>query len=123
MESTATIFDHAGRHVQTVSGSLEYGVMPTIRGLGLPYVMGEYDNSYWLYGGVPRKRQSCPVSLDGHSLMGVRPDSIIVINGRTYDCPDGGDVELGFDQPGTYSIRVIRWPYLDGEFEIENPAQ
>lgn len=77
-------------------------------------------SSLYVYGNALRKRPSMPVSLEGNMLINVRPNSQIVINEKAYECEEGGSVELEFDQPGIYSVRVSRWPYLDREFRIEN---
>lgn len=113
----------SGRFRQVVSGSEEHVVMPTISAWGGEYFEGEYDDTYWFYGGMPRKRQPCPAVADGLWLHGVRPDSTIYIDGQAYECEEGGDIELSFQYPGTYKVRIERWPYLDGVYEIENTSQ
>lgn len=118
-----SFFDEAGRFSHTVEGPMKMIVQPNIDAWPATAIEGLYSDCYWLHGGTPRKRPMCPVVVDGHVLRGVRPGSVITINEQRYECELGGDVELEFDQPGVYRVTVRRWPYLDGEYEIENPAQ
>ncbi|MCX5592549.1 hypothetical protein [Alcaligenes endophyticus] len=108
---------------QTLCGPREFVIEPFLEGWDGEYFEGEYDDTYWFYGGAPRKRQPCPATVDGLWLRGVRPGSTIHIEGQAYECAEGGDVELSFQYPGTYQVRVERWPYLDGVYEIENTSQ
>jgi len=118
-----SFYDSDGRFVQTIEGDPDRVIAPSAAASGLPYVEGAYGADDWFHKGQAQKRPVCPVTLDGALLCNVPPDSTITINRRQYPCADGGDVELEFDQPGIYRIRVTGWPYLDGEFEYENPPQ
>jgi len=111
---------HPGQFVQTLEGPLDLVIEPTAQALSLPYVEGDYDSGHYVVGGQVQPRPACPAVLAGSALTNVPAGSVITINGQDYDCPDGGTVELEFDQPGTYAILVAGWPYLDGEFEYEN---
>lgn len=110
-----------GRFQQTVSGPRQFVIEPTLLAWAGDWAPGALDGSWWFYGGEARKRQACPVTVDGLVLHGVRPGSTITIEGQQYECAEGGDVELSFQYPGTYEITVTRWPYLDGRYTIENP--
>lgn len=60
--------------------------------------------------------------LDGNTLHHLPQSCAIVINTtRTYAW-ESVSAELEFDQPGTYTIKVIAWPYLDKEFVLEAQA-
>ena len=120
MERTVSLFKE-GRFMQTVSGPDRPVIQPTLQYWAADWAPGSYDDSWWFYGGEPRKRPACPITVDGLTLRAVRPGSIITIEGRQYECAEGGDVELSFQYPGTYEITVTRWPYLDGSYTIENP--
>ena len=61
------------------------------------------------------------LTLDGMALKGVRAGAELVLEEVVYEC-DGSDIELEFSHPGTYTITVKDWPYLDWSAEIENPA-
>ena len=112
-----------GRMCQTVFGDFKHVIVPTLALWDGESVIGEYDRTWWLDEGTPRKRQPSPAKVDGLWLRGVRPGSTIHIEGQPYECAEGGDVELSFQYPGTYQVRVERWPYLDGVYEIENTSQ
>lgn len=112
-----------GRFSHMVHGSLEHVVIPTVDSWDGEYVYGEFDDAYWLDSGQPRKRQPCPVAVDGLWLRDVCPGSTITIEKQQYECTEGGDVELSFQYPGVYVVTVSCWPYLDGEYEIENTPQ
>jgi len=118
-----SFYDSAGRFTQTLEGDVDLVITPTAQVIGLPYVEGDYGSDHWFHNGEPQLRPTCPTTLDGLTLHNVPANSTININDQTYDCEDGGTVELDFDQPGTYRIRITSWPYLDGEFTYENPAQ
>lgn len=111
-----------GRFQQTVSGPLQLVIEPTLASWQGDWVPGAFDSSWWLYGGEARERPVCPIVAEGLVLRGVRPGSMITIEGQQYECVEGGDVDLSFQYPGTYEITVTRWPYLDGRYTIENPS-
>lgn len=111
-----------GRFQQTVSGPQQFVVGPTLAAWEGDWAPGALDDSWWFYGQA-RKRQPCPTTVKGLTLVGVRPGSMIMIEDQQYECIDGGDVELSFQFPGTYEVMVTRWPYLDGRYIVENPPQ
>jgi len=117
-----TFFDVTGRFLQVLEGDFNLVIEPTAATLAMPYIEGHYSYEDWLENGTVQKRPACPASLNGTTLHDVPANSTIAINDQTYDCEDGGTVELEFDQPGTYHVRITCWPYLDGEFIYENPA-
>ncbi|ULH08586.1 hypothetical protein [Alcaligenes faecalis] len=110
-----------GRFSHSVSGPEEYAITPVLAAWDGEHVVGLFDDTYWLYGGLARKRPVCSAFVEGLTLRNVRPGSVISIEGKQYKCSDGGDVELSFQYPGTYEITVTRWPYLDGRYTVENP--
>ncbi|MBX6965870.1 hypothetical protein DUD43_07520 [Alcaligenes faecalis] len=110
-----------GRLHAVVSGSAEFVVRPTLRRWPCDWVEGIFDESWLLEEGVPRKRQPYPALLDGLVLQGVCPNSVVMIEGEQYECPEGGDIDLSFQFPGTYEVTVSCWPYLDGSYTVENP--
>lgn len=111
-----------GRFQQTVSGPQQLVIDPTLASWQGDWVSGAFDSSWWFYGGEARERPVCPIVAEGLVLRGVRPGSMITIEGQQYECVEGGDVDLSFQYPGTYEITVTRWPYLDGRYTIENPS-
>ncbi|MFA5663445.1 hypothetical protein [Castellaniella sp.] len=90
--------------------------------IGRYWVGGRYEAAtHYIDAGVATERPVNPAQLDGLTLTDLPVPSMIHINGVAYECNDTS-VELGFDQPGSYAVRVQAWPYLDAEFSIENPA-
>ena len=110
-----------GRFLQTVSGPRQFVIEPTLAALEGDWAPGGLDGSWWFYGGEARQRKPCPVVVDGLTRRGVRPGSMITIEGQQYECAEGGDVELSFQFPGTYEVTVTRWPYLNGRYTVDNP--
>ncbi len=110
-----------GQFSHVVAGPDEYVIKPTLAHWEGQWAEGSYDDSWWFYGGQARQRPACPVVAEGLVLRGVRPGSTVTIEGRQYDCAEGGDVELSFQFPGTYEVTVTRWPYLNGRYTVENP--
>ena len=87
------------------------------------YIEGEGDpDMEWVQRGSIKRKLSNPSEIKGNVIEGVPENSTIFINGVSYS-EITGRVELEFDQPGKYHIRVESWPYLDKEFTIENPSQ
>lgn len=117
---TVSLFSQ-GRFHAVVSGPDQFVVQPTLQDWAGQWAEGKLDDTWWFCSGEARKRQACPVIPDGQILRGVLPGSTITIEGQQYECPEGGDVELSFQYPGTYEITVTRWPYLDGRYTVENP--
>jgi len=118
-----SFYNDTGQFVQTLEGDAQLVIEPTAQALGLSYVEGEYGADHWYTNGQPQPRPPCPAVLNGAMLQNVPANSVISINDTDYDCEAGGTVELEFDQPGTYTILITSWPYLDGEFTYENSAQ
>ena len=60
---------------------------------------------------TPTERPASPVSRTDLTLLDVPTGSTLYINGESYDAE--GTVELEFALPGTYSLRVECFPFLD----------
>lgn len=112
----------SGRLSHKVSGPVEHVLNPTIAKWSGDYVYGSYDETWWHNGEVVLKRLQCPVSVREMKLLNVHPGSTIYIQGTAYECLDGGDVELSFSLPGSYQVIVRCWPFLDGDYQIENTS-
>lgn len=65
----------------------------------------------------PRPRFDLQVA--GNVLSGVPAGATVEIEGATY-IADGSNIELVFNFPGTYLVRVSLWPFHDEEVSIEN---
>jgi len=84
-------------------------------------VEGHWDTHYVLDGFVVRKKAS-PTVLDGLVLRSLPVPCQIEIRDETgdvqkYDCTDE-ELELEFDNPGTYRVRIKSVPFKDGYFEV-----
>lgn len=117
--SIYTLFKRDGRVSQTIAGSFQLVVAPTIAGwVGFHYE-GDYDDSYYFFDGEPVKRPVNPSTLNKSRISNVPPNSIVRIDGDVYEAGDGGDIELVFNQRGIYKVVVESFPYLDKEFTID----
>lgn len=106
-----------------VTGHPDYVLTPTAEAWPGGVADAALDDSWWFNDGEAKLRQRCPAVLDGLVLRGVPPASVIVIEGNSYPCESGGDVELEFEFAGTYLVTVVCWPYLKGSYTVENPAR
>lgn len=77
-----------------------------------------FDQVY--FDGEVRTRPASPVALEGLRLKNVPAPALIVIEGVTYLCTDS-TVDLEFDHPGTYQVRVEAFPHLDAAFTVVVP--
>ena len=68
---------------------------------------------------TPAERPASPVSRTDLTLLDVPAGSTLWINGASY--PAEGTVELAFTYPGTYSLRVECFPFLDWVDEVTVP--
>lgn len=112
-----------GRIVQCLSGfTVEETETVLTDGQGAAEVdsLVNYRNHYILEGKAV-ERPTLDAILEGSHILGVPPGAQVHIEDDTYEA-DGSDIELAFEYPGTYTIRVECWPYLTWETTIENPA-
>ncbi|MES5323022.1 MULTISPECIES: hypothetical protein [Alcaligenes] len=110
-----------GRYQQTVFGSYELVIVPTLKSWDGEWAEGALDSTWWYSDAKTRKRLPCTAMLDGMVLRDVQPGSVVMIEGEQYECPEGGNIDLSFQFPGTYEVTVSCWPYLDGSYTVENP--
>lgn len=68
---------------------------------------------------TPAERPASPVTRADLTLLDVPAGSTLWINGVSY--PAEGEVELEFTYPGTYSLRVECFPFLDWTDEVVIP--
>lgn len=88
-----------------------------------PFLDGFYSpDSYYVLGEKAIARPSQPTKLHGLNLEDIPYPAKLIINGQEYVVTESS-VELAFDQPGTYTVKLESWPYLDKEFTIENQTQ
>lgn len=79
---------------------------------------GEVDiASDYIVDRQPMRRPSFPAKLTGTTLSDLPEPCTLTINGQPFEVTSE-TVELAFPHPGSYLIRVVKWPYLDGVFEV-----
>ena len=76
---------------------------------------------YYVVSGLPVNRPVGTSVLVGNTLNNLPIPCKIIINGESYDCIDQ-TATLEFTQPTVYKIKVVAFPYLDKEFEIDYSA-
>lgn len=104
-------------------GSDEAGILLNKERAEQPWVDGDwYGKDVYVADGEVRPRPANPARLDGMTLRDLPTPCTIHIGAQAYPCNDTV-AELEFEHPGTYTVRVESWPYLDKEFEVENPPR
>ena len=87
-----------------------------------PWVDGDwFGKPFYVLDGDVLPRPENPTTVSGLALENVPIPATVIVNGVSYQTDDSF-IEFDFNQPGTYAVKVIAWPYLDKEFSIENPA-
>ena len=87
---------------------------------GAGRVAGAYDHlTHYILNGEITERPASPVTRTDLTLHDVPNGATLWINGVSY--PAEGEVELQFTLPGTYSLRVECFPFLDWTDEVAIP--
>lgn len=108
-------------------GRITYGVaMPdfmaaeqlahVVAGGGFIEGTGNPDTEYVL-DGVLVPRPASPVTLSGQTLDNLPASYVVVIDDTEYP-GTSPQCELGFTNPGTYTVTVKAFPYLDAHYEV-----
>jgi hypothetical protein len=83
------------------------------------WVDGYFDGkTHYIDDGEAITRPVSPTVLDGLTLKQLPVPCTIVINGTEYDC-DEVVAELDLPMSTAYKIKVMAFPHLDAEFNIE----
>lgn len=111
MMDTVTYYDPAtGKIAATYSGT-RLDDMDLLYA-GRDKVDGSHDGLFhYILNGEVTERPASPVSRTDLTLVDLPEGSTLRINGESYDA--AGTVELEFALPGTYSLRVECFPFLD----------
>ena len=80
-----------------------------------------FGQNKYVSEGVVLSRPDNTATVSGQTLENVPIPATVIVNGSSYETNEA-TIELDFNQPGTYLIKVVAWPYLDKEFLIENPT-
>lgn len=114
-----------GKTIQTYITPVEDEINYVLK-QGQAYVPFPHNDDYQLYFVKSDEgltlRPSQKTVLEGNVISGIPVPATLTINKETYSI-DEPVVELEFDQPGTYKIRIESWPFLDKEFTYENTSQ
>lgn len=114
-----TFYDEIGRITGFLSGPP--GVIEANKKISdESWIEGEYsDEIYYVIDGVAKFRTEMDVIVNGKILNQLPMPCKVFINQSEYQVEDG-EIELVFDQPGIYKVKISAWPFLDKEIEIEN---
>ncbi|WP_233236350.1 hypothetical protein [Bordetella sp. LUAb4] len=119
---TFSFYDDAGRIVMVSTVDRSLCDLIAAGSGGLRWIEGSADFATdYVANGVITPRPQNPATLDGTRLSNLPIPCTVIINGIEHECDDGW-ADLEFDQPGSYTVIVTEWPYLDKEFTVENPA-
>jgi hypothetical protein len=116
---------NSGEIKSQVLGLIEGAQRETLEGYGLStvivpntdFLFSQYE--HYVLAGEVTERPTSPVSRTSLTLLDVPAGSKLTINGVSYDAE--GTVELEFPLPGTYSLRVECFPFLDWNDEVVIP--
>lgn len=91
-------------------------LQPVPDGHALVHGYGEAETHYVLNGALVA-RPANPATLDGMTIKGLPVPCTITIEGTEHACTDA-QCDLEFSHPGSYEVRVVAFPWLDGVFEV-----
>lgn len=80
-----------------------------------------FDKNKYVLNGEVLDRPENTATQSGMTLLNVPVPSEIQIGNQSYQATDS-TVELEFNLPGSYVVKVISWPHLPKEFTVENPT-
>lgn len=115
------IYEIATGRIVQISTTPKAQEVERILQAGQDYVLvpsSTYGPTEYIHNGRLATRPEMPTDLNGLTLTDVPVPCLVYINREAYMTEDS-TVELEFDQPGTYNIRLECWPYLDKEFTVE----
>lgn len=118
---TVSFYDDSGKILGTLVGSDE-SIETTIQESNYKWIAGDwFGKPVYVKNGEITDLMPNPTTIQGFTLNDVPIPSTIVINNQYYESNDS-TVNLSFEFPGTYNVRIISFPYLTKEFKVENPA-
>lgn len=114
---TYTSYDDSGRILG--SGICSADDLPLQGALVIPG-HGNDSTDYVLAGEIV-SRPPNPSTVDGLTISNIPVDSDVWIEEDMYTVTDG-ILELSFEYPGIYPVRIHSFPEVDTELIIENPS-
>lgn len=116
-----SLYDSTGR-IHTILTGDAVGIQNTLDNITDGWVEGAWDTrNKYVSNGEVFDRPANPTTQSGLTLSNVPVPSTLQIGNQRYETNEP-TVELEFNLPGTYVVKVFSWPYLDKEFTVENPA-
>lgn len=103
----------------TLSFCLQHNTPPGHDAIEVPDDILFVRSDFYILNGQPTERPASPVTRTDLTLHDVPNGATLWINGVSYEAE--GEVELDFTYPGTYSLRVECFPYLDWTDEVVIP--
>lgn len=121
MKVISTYDPQTGKIDSVISGD-EAAVQTTIETLEEPWVEGDwFEKGKYVLNGEVVDQPVNPTTLSWLTLNNVPVPATVWIDSSEYQTNES-TVELEFSFPGKHKVKVVAFPYLDAEFEIENPA-
>ena len=117
-----SIYDSKGIFLMLLSSPYADDAPRAVELLGAAgFVEGAYDSAtqwYDVTSDAVRERQPQAIQLDGLRLVGIPAGATIAVDGESH-VADGTDIELFFDHPGRYAIKVSNPPFLPFETSVD----
>jgi len=111
------IFNDQGEILRTVSCPKDMAVDQLSEGEWL--LEGRWDDTkFYVENGSVVERPHFPITIEGSTITGIPIPTTITIEGVSYEVTEG-TLELEFDAPGSYTVSLRSFPYLDTEVTIE----
>jgi hypothetical protein len=118
--SVAAIYDLAtGEILRFVSGPPETLPLQASEGQGWLNTTSVQKDVFVKDGQIV-SRPRCTATLDGMVLKGLPVPCTVTIGDDVHTVTEGSGegVELEFGYPGTYTVSVTAWPYLEKKFTV-----
>lgn len=114
-----SIYDSDGRIHTVISGD-DVAIEATIQNITEQWVDGNwFEKNKYIFNGQVLDRPENTTIVSGLTMNNVPVPATVFIDNVPYKTNEA-TIELEFSFPGTHKIRVVSFPYLDAEFEIEN---
>lgn len=119
--ASISLYNPNGEIHTLISGD-DAAIQTTIENTTELWVYGAWDGlTKYVANGEVLDRPTNTITVSGLILNNVPVPATVFIDNVPYETNES-TVELEFSFPGTHKVKVVSFPYLDAEFEIENPA-
>lgn len=114
-----TFYKDDGRIDYSVTSDTEQSLEPN-KQLSNNWIDGEWSEmTHYIVNNDAVERPICPAIIEQQTIKNLPVPCKIIINSTEYDA-DEPEVELELPYSARYTVRVVAFPYLDGEYTIEN---